>query len=51
MLAQLSSERRESVARNSRFPETDTSFCEPGQSTSETIFGLFLVMSQTRKPL
>jgi hypothetical protein len=31
--------RDESVDRNSRSPWTDTSFCEPGQSTWLTICG------------
>ena len=33
--------RRESVDTNSRFPCTDTSFCEPGQNTWLTILGFF----------
>lgn len=46
VLEQESSLREESVDRNSRFPETEMSFCAPGQRTSETVFGFFgLLMS------
>ncbi|CAM5424874.1 hypothetical protein SCALM49S_08495 [Streptomyces californicus] len=46
VLEQESSLREESVERNSRFPETEMSFCEPGQRTWETVFGFFgLLMS------
>ncbi|GAA3243652.1 hypothetical protein GCM10020256_68680 [Streptomyces thermocoprophilus] len=51
VLLQLASLREESVDRNSRFPETDTSFCEPGHSTCATVFGFSgLPMSKMRKP-
>ena len=49
--AQESSLRELSVDRNSRFPETETSFWEPGHSTWATVFGAFgLLMSKTRNP-
>lgn len=51
VLLQLLSLREESVDRNSRSPETEMSFCEPGQSTWATVLGDFgLLMSKTRKP-
>lgn len=51
VLAHELSLRDESVDRNSRFPETETSFCDPGQRTWATVFGdLGLLMSKIRKP-
>ena len=51
VLLQLLSLREESVDRNSRLPETETSFCEPGHSTWATVLGAFgLPMSKIRKP-
>jgi hypothetical protein len=51
VLLQLLSLREESVDRNSRSPETEMSFWEPGQSTWATVFGFFgLLMSKMRKP-
>lgn len=51
VLAQELSLREESVDRKSRFPETEMSFCEPGQRTCETVLGFFgLLMSKMRKP-
>jgi hypothetical protein len=51
VLAHELSLREESVERNSRSPETEMSFCEPGHSTWETVFGAFgLLMSRIRKP-
>ncbi len=46
VLEQESSLREESVERKSRSPETEMSFCEPGQRTCETVLGFFgLLMS------
>ena len=39
VLSQEPSLREESVERKGRFPETETSFCEPGQRTWLTTFG------------
>ena len=39
VLAQLSSEREESVDRNTRSPRTLMSFCEPGQFTCASVTG------------
>lgn len=51
VLLQELSLREESVDRNSRSPETEMSFCEPGQSTWATVLGAFgSLMSKTRKP-
>lgn len=51
VLAQELSLREESVERNSRSPETEMSFWEPGQRTWATVFGAFgLLMSKIRKP-
>ena len=51
VLLQELSLREESVERKSRSPETEMSFCEPGQSTWATVFGAFgLLMSKIRKP-
>ena len=38
-LLQLSSEREESVDRNTRSPRTLMSFCDPGQSTCASVTG------------
>lgn len=40
-LLQESSLREESVERNSRSPETETSFCPPGHRTVVTVLGAF----------
>ncbi len=51
VLLQLLSLREESVDRNSRLPETEMSFCDPGHSTWATVSGFSgLLMSKTRKP-
>lgn len=39
VLLQELSLREESVERKSRFPETETSFCDPGQRTWLTVLG------------